>query len=105
MSHSTQTAVLKAIEAQLDEAGLILVQDAQWANTGTLYATDGLDPIGETLRYNFQNDYIQFSPPGSQIPYAAWWQNGSGSADRVGHSLPDLVDRVTRLLTGAPVPA
>lgn len=52
---STQTNVIAAISERLEERGLRLVQDGEYGNTGTVYATeaDGLGPVGDTLWYEF----------------------------------------------------
>ncbi len=94
---TTQANVLAALTAALDDDGLTLVRDAEWANTGTVYATANLDPVGPVLRYDFQNGRVSFGP-GSQ-PVAVWSTSG-GTAPFVYPTPTDLVHRVAQVLAG-----
>lgn len=99
MSTTTQAAVLGAIEDQLHEVKLTLVDDRQHANTGTVYATGGasLDAVGHRLRYTFDRDSIRFTYPGGGDPAVGWSITG-GTASWVCPSLDELVSRVVALL-------
>jgi len=92
---NTQTLVLDAIETGVSEAGATLVRDAEYANTGKLYAVRGLDVVGARLSYSFQSDYFRISVvnAGHGPSLAAY---GNGGRD----SLASAVEKVIAALLG-----
>lgn len=73
----TQQRVLNEIERQLDIRGYEMVNDPEWANTGTLGAIShddvraGVAVPSVRLRYDFQTDRASFRSVGSSGPAEA----------------------------------
>lgn len=51
-----QSHVLLALAAWIEECGLTPIDARAMANTGTLYAMDGMEPVWRAA-YNFQDGY------------------------------------------------
>ena len=94
---NSQQLILERIEQRIGET-LILVNDRQYANTGTLRSLHPttLEQIA-SVKYAFQDDYCKF---GNSV--ASYWygQSAEGKASWVVDSIPELVDRVVAHLKG-----
>lgn len=101
MTPTTQTRVLAKIEERVRATGFLLVIDPEWANRGTLYATDDLDPVGcGPLAYDFQKGQrATFKYPGTS-EYAFGYSPGGGTATWCVPTIDQLVRDVADYLTG-----
>jgi hypothetical protein len=101
---STQANTLDALIEAVADHGLTLVIDKEWANTGTVYATDGLDAVGPSLAYRFDRGQVTFrwiDLAGMKQDPAASWATTGGTADFCCPTLRALVDRVAIILATA----
>jgi hypothetical protein len=59
---NTQTLFTNNLKAAVEARGLTLVQDSDWANTGTFRMVDAAQMRQHlTVRYDFQSDYCGFT--------------------------------------------
>lgn len=79
---NTQAKVKRTIETIAQDAGLELVDDTQWANTGTwrIGPSDTLTPL-VSISYNFQDNYSSFT----FVPPFGVGKNGGGNLNYVKH--------------------
>lgn len=77
----------------------MLIRDAEYANTGLVYATKGasVNAAGERLSYNFQSDRWTFTRPGSADPAVSWSPRG-GSVSWAYSDADEAVVAVVQLL-------
>jgi hypothetical protein len=96
---STQKRVIAAIRSQIEDAGAELVNDTQWANTGTLsavYPAEITSP--RRLHYGFQSKYVSFGdmagyrdPSIGRLPYCEYHKT---------KVIQDAIDSVVAYLLG-----
>lgn len=99
---NSQQLILDRIQAGIDaKGGLVLANDAQYANRGHLRVYDAatLAQVG-SAPYDFQQTYCSFGPMSNRI--ASHWygeHDVAGKAAWVKGSIPDLVDAIVAHLT------
>lgn len=99
---NSQTMILKAIATAVEaHDGVMLIDDTDWANTGTLRTVkrDTLDQIA-AVSYNFQSDYCHFGPTNARVAALWYGQSAEGKAAWVCGSISELVAAVGNYLLG-----
>jgi hypothetical protein len=85
VSSGMQTRILGRLHAIAAEAGLELVDQPNYANTGILYAQDSEFTTHWQVRYDFQSDHcglhlqgraVNDAQPVDRLPYTFRWQGG-----------------------------
>jgi hypothetical protein len=66
---TVQDMMTAEIERLITSAGLVMVKAPQWANTGTLHAMRGLEPV-LAIRYEFNDSYASLSLTGTAVEQA-----------------------------------
>lgn len=98
---STQELILGNIERAIAVRNdVILVNDRQYGNTGTLRTYDAAMNHIASLTYEFQRDYCHFGPTAQRVAALWYGQSAEGMAPWVKGSIPELVATVTEHLLG-----
>ena len=99
---NSQELILSRIKAEIEAFPLVIVDDRQYANTGTLRTMRAgtLERVA-SVTYDFQDNRCHFGPMSARV--AALWYDAparDGEADWVCHSIPELVNTVVIALRG-----
>lgn len=99
---NSQELILGRIRAEFDGGPLLLVDDRDYENTGTLRTMRAatLERVA-SVTYGFQNNCCHFGPMTARV--AALWYDApprGGEAEWVCHSIPELVNTVVIALRG-----
>lgn len=99
---TSQELILSRIKAEFDGGPLLLVDDRQYANTGTLRTMRAgtLERVA-SVTYDFQINRCHFGRLSARV--ASLWYDAEprdGEADWACHSIPELVNTVVIALRG-----
>ena len=99
---NSQQLILDRITAAIEARdGVLLIEDRQYANTGTLRTVNAetLEQIAY-VTYGFYQGYCDFGPMTDRVASLDYDSPSRGTAPWVQRSVPDLVDAVVAHLTG-----
>lgn len=107
MDRSTQTKFIAAVSAIAKDAGMELVHDPQWGNTGRLRIepADGFVPVLE-MTYNFQQGYAGFEGiPGGKDCRCPGRKTTHDHYVTIPGELPAVIERIRATVVAAKKPA